>query len=36
MAEHAEFRAIVHHEDDSYWAEVPDCPGLFASGDTID
>ena len=28
----------VHHEhqDDSYWAEVPELPGCFASGDTLD
>ena len=24
----------VHHEDGSYWAEVPELPGCFASGDT--
>lgn len=26
----------VHHEDDAYWAEVPELPGCFASGDTLD
>ena len=26
----------VHHEDDSYWAEVVDLPGCFASGDNLD
>ena len=37
MPGHAEFRAIVHHEDDgSYWAEAPEYPGLFASGDSLD
>jgi predicted RNase H-like HicB family nuclease len=25
----------VHHEDGSYWAEVRELPGCFASGDTI-
>jgi predicted RNase H-like HicB family nuclease len=25
----------VHHEDDSYWAEVRELPGCFASGDTV-
>lgn len=25
----------VHHEDGSYWAEVQELPGCFASGDTI-
>lgn len=24
----------VHHEDGSYWAEVQELPGCFASGDT--
>jgi len=24
----------VHQEDDSYWAEVQELPGCFASGDT--
>lgn len=27
-----EFRANIHHEDGSYWAEVPELPGCFASG----
>lgn len=31
-----EFTARVHHEDDSYWAEVIELPGCFASGDTLD
>jgi predicted RNase H-like HicB family nuclease len=25
----------VHHEDDSYWAEVRELPGCFAAGDTV-
>jgi predicted RNase H-like HicB family nuclease len=25
----------VHHEDSSYWAEVRELPGCFASGDTV-
>jgi predicted RNase H-like HicB family nuclease len=25
----------VHHEESSYWAEVRELPGCFASGDTI-
>ena len=25
----------VHHEDGSYWAEVQELPGCFASGDTV-
>jgi hypothetical protein len=24
----------IHHEDGSYWAEVRELPGCFASGDT--
>jgi predicted RNase H-like HicB family nuclease len=31
-----EFRAIIHEEDDSYWAEVEDLPGCFASGQDLD
>lgn len=26
----------VQHEEGSYWAEVPELPGCFASGDTFD
>jgi predicted RNase H-like HicB family nuclease len=31
-----EYTARIHHEDGSYWAEVPELPGVFASGDTVD
>jgi predicted RNase H-like HicB family nuclease len=31
-----EIRALVHEEDGSFWAEVPSCPGLLASGQTLD
>ncbi len=31
-----EIQALVHEEDGSLWAEVPICPGLFASGYTLD
>ena len=31
-----EIKALVHKEDGSFWAEVPGCAGLFASGDTLD
>lgn len=31
-----ELSVNVHHEDGSYWADVPDLPGCFASGDTLD
>jgi predicted RNase H-like HicB family nuclease len=27
-------RVVVHEEEGSFWAEVPSCPGLFASGVT--
>lgn len=26
----------VHHDEDSYWAEVVELPGCFAAGDTLD
>jgi predicted RNase H-like HicB family nuclease len=25
----------VHHEDGSYWAQISELPGCFASGDTV-
>ena len=28
-------RVEVHHEDSSYWAEVQQLPGCFASGHTV-
>jgi predicted RNase H-like HicB family nuclease len=31
-----EITALVHNEDGMYWAEVPEYPGLFASGETMD
>ena len=31
-----EFTAIVHEEDGSYWAEVVEMPGCFASGFDLD
>jgi predicted RNase H-like HicB family nuclease len=31
-----EYAARIHHEDGTYWAEVPELPGVFASGDTVD
>ncbi len=31
-----ELTANIHREDGSYWADVPDLPGCFASGDTLD
>lgn len=33
--EQRRFAATVHREDGSYWAEVPELPGCFASGETI-
>jgi predicted RNase H-like HicB family nuclease len=31
-----EYIARVHNEEGSYWAEVLDLPGCFASGDSLD
>ena len=31
-----EYTARIHHEDGTYWAEVPELPGVFASGDSVD
>jgi predicted RNase H-like HicB family nuclease len=31
-----EYTARIHHEEGTYWAEVPELPGVFASGDTLD
>jgi predicted RNase H-like HicB family nuclease len=31
-----ELTARIHIEDNSYWADVPELPGCFASGDTRD
>jgi len=31
-----ELTVNVHMEDESYWADVPELPGCFASGDTLD
>jgi predicted RNase H-like HicB family nuclease len=31
-----ELTANVHREDGSYWAEVAELPGCFASGDSLD
>lgn len=28
--------ARIHAEDGSYWADVPELPGVFATGDTLD
>jgi predicted RNase H-like HicB family nuclease len=31
-----ELTAHIHIEKGSYWADVPELPGCFASGDTLD
>jgi predicted RNase H-like HicB family nuclease len=31
-----ELTARIHHEDGSYWAQVVELPGCFATGDTFD
>lgn len=28
--------AQIHREDGAYWADVPDLPGVFATGETLD
>lgn len=33
--EHLALHVDVHQEDGSYWAEVRELPGCFASGDTV-
>ena len=30
-----ELTANIHREDGSYWADVPELPGCFASGDSL-
>ena len=30
------YNAIVHREDGGFWAEVPDLPGCYTEGDTLD
>lgn len=30
-----EYGARINHEDGTYWAEVLELPGVFASGDSI-
>jgi predicted RNase H-like HicB family nuclease len=33
----AAFKAVIHTEaEGGYWAEVPDLPGCFTQGDTLD
>jgi predicted RNase H-like HicB family nuclease len=36
LPERTTFRAVVHEEDGGYWAEVPDLPGCFTQGETLD
>ena len=31
-----ELTARIHAEDGSYWADVRELPGVFATGDTLD
>jgi predicted RNase H-like HicB family nuclease len=35
-SKNVELTANIHREDGSYWADVPELPGCFASGDTLD
>ena len=34
--DHTQLHVDVHREDGSYWAEVRELPGCFASGGTVD
>lgn len=36
IRETLDFQAVIHDDDDGLWAEVPDMPGVFATGDTLD
>jgi predicted RNase H-like HicB family nuclease len=31
-----EYTARINNEEGTHWAEVPELPGVFASGDTLD
>ena len=31
-----QYKAIVHREDGSFWAEVPAMPGCYSSGETLE
>lgn len=30
------FTPVVHHEDGTYWAEIPAMPGCFTIADTVE
>jgi predicted RNase H-like HicB family nuclease len=30
------YKAVIHHEDDQYWAEFPAFPGCYTSGTTLE
>lgn len=36
MTDPSEFHVTIHEEDGSYWADVTELPGCFASGATLD
>lgn len=36
MKERVHLTARIHQEDGSYWAEIAELPGCFASGETLD
>lgn len=36
MIDAVELKANIHREDGSYWADVSELPGCFASGDSLD
>ena len=35
-SKNVELTANIHREGGSYWADVPELPGCFASGDSLD
>jgi predicted RNase H-like HicB family nuclease len=36
LSQRMEFHALIHEEDGSYWAEVKELPGCFASGHDLE
>ena len=35
MPSQKQLSVVIHYEDGSIWAEVPELPGCFASGETM-